>query len=480
MKTLVNRLPPHLLTNILLRIHPQHRCTLAILLTCKLWYEITITTPQFWTNARYFDGAPQALPAFNLFLRRSNSHLIDITITFHNLNSYELSRIARAISLAEGRCRILVDSLRGHLFRVRTLEFTGYPVGIFPLPTPMPHLRNLSLTFLMNSKGILPVMDHLVHTGSPIELLAINSCLANNGFLHIDPYALRKLVLFDIWPRTTGLSFLSMCSRLESLHITLMNANDGDTGRALQLPCLRTLFVYSRTNILRAHFVHLPQLNHLTVICGQTADDRVARLQSKRFGEPLYPQSAWPIMPNLRTLTVDHFDLHDLIPTLASSPLLVGLHLHGNRGFTAILRYLLAMPVRGVSHTASRTADGRILRPLPLLRVIRLWAVQESATTTTNVVSHDNEDQVKCVLPLLLDLVVLRAAFQIELGAIQNEPHAWQGLWDTGDLLLGIKKSSYDAQRRIRVIDEYDRPSGFERERCYLGEPPLPKLIPLI
>lgn len=477
MKALINCLPVPLLTNILLRIHPQHRCTLAVLLTCKFWYKITTTTPQFWTDVRYFDGAPQALRAFDVFLHRSNSHLIDISITFHDLNSCDLSRIARAISLAEERCRILVNNLRDHLSRARTLEFTGYPSGIFPLATPTPHLRNLSLRFLMNSNGVLPIVDHLVHAGSPVEWLVIHSCLANNRFLHINPYALRKLVLFGTWPRTTGLSFLSNCSRLESLHIALMDANDGNTGRGLELASLRTLFVYGRTNILRAHFAHLPRLNHLTVICGQP-DDQVARIQSKRFGEPLYPHSAWPIMPNLRTLTVDHFDLRDLIPTLASSPLLVGLHLHGNRGFTAILRYLLAMPVRGTSHTASTTADGRILRPLPLLRVIRLWAVQESTATT--VVSQDNEDQVKCVLALLWDIVLLRAALHIELGAIQNEPRAWRGLWDAGELLLGITRNRYDVQGKISVIDEYDGPSSFERERCYLGDPPLPELIPLV
>ena len=464
------------LIDILLRVHPQHRCTLAILLTCKLWYEIAVTTAQFWTDVRYFDGTPQALCIFGLFLTRSKPIPIDVSITFLDLNSYDLSRIARAISLAEQRSAILVDSLRQHLGRVRTLEFTGYPAGIFPLPTSMPFLRNLSVTFLMNYKGVLPVVDHLIHTGSVVESLAINSCLANNHFHHINPRALRKLVLFGLWPRAAGLSFLSMCGRLESLSITLMDSSDREIGRALELPCLRTLFVYGRTNIIRAHFARLPQLNHLTVICGQTSDDRAARLQSKRFGEPLYPQSAWPLMPNLRTLTVDHFDLRDLIPTLASSPLLVGLHLHGNRGFAAILRYLLGMPVRGVSYTGSATADGRILRQLPLLRVIRLWATQESATATAN----DNEDRVNYILPLLQNLVVLRGNLQIELGAIQSEPRVWQGLWDAGDLVHGIRRSGYEAQRKISVIGEHDGPSDFERERCYVGEPSLPELIPLV
>ena len=473
----INRLPARLLIDILLRVHLQRRCTLAMLLACKLWYHIITTTPHFWTDVRYFDGTPQALHAFNLFLTRSNPYLIDVSVSFHNINSFDLSRIARAISLAEQRCRILVNDLREHLFRVRTLEFSGYPAGIFPLPTLMPHLRVLSLTFLMNNRGILPVVDHLVHEGSPVESLAINSCLSSNQFLHVNPHMLRNLRLLGMWPRATGLPFLSMCSRLGRLRIELMEGDDGNTARGLEFPCLRTLFVYGRTNIFRAHFASLPQLNHLTVICGQTSDDQAARLQSRRFGEPLYPHSAWPAMPNLRTLTVDHFELRDLIPTLASSQLLIGLHLHGNRGFSAILRFLLAMPVRGVSHTASRAADGRILRPLPLLRIIRLWAVQESGII---VVSHDAEDEAKHILPLFQDLIVVRGQLRVELGAIQNDPRMWRSLWDAGDLWRGIQQSGFEAQRKISVIGEHDGSSDFERERCYIGEPSLPDLIPLV
>lgn len=450
----INDLPPGLLAKILLHVRSGEyfRLTKPMLLTCKKWTSTILGTADFWTTI-YYEHPESDLDVVKLYLARSQKALLKVIVFCDSI--YHL--------------RTLAEALKDNFWRVEAFDFSGDPRAFFPLFLPMPNLRSMGLTLWLPRDSVLSEVPYLVPPSTRLTYLSVDSILPEDHLRNIDPSGMLSVALYRwspqfVWP------FVSLCHGLQHLLLMLNEVDDAEADRlgSLDFPKLRGLRTHGRTNAVGRLFPKLPSLVHLTIAYGRI--NIASELQSVHFGPMTVPSSAWPVMPNLRTLTVDHADMADLIPTLQSSPLLEAMHLHGNFGFVPLLRYLAL--------DSPHNEPGKI--PTPHLKLLRIWAILLSEPEERErVYEYDDADE---VMALFLSLLRLRSSLFLEvgvntLGESSLDPHGgepWEGQWDL-DHLRVITKS--DVRAQIRVVDAANTNS---HARARVGEPHLPRSFPVV
>lgn len=227
---------------------------------------------------------------------------------------------------------------------------------------------------------------------------------------------------------------------------------------------------------LSFYFDDLPHLTHLSVMCGRYDVEHDEKYDGyKSIGYTPSPFDGyisrshlpWPILPELLTVTIDHFDVSKILPMCMTSPKIRRMHLHGEDGFNTILSFLLADP--SLNSINGIFDDDHL--PLPELDLLRLWpsvmGPYLGRRTSQRVPEVANA-------PALLDnLLKARRGLHVEIGTVQMPPtiktNFWRGAWNRSK--FSVLEKDYD--ERLDVWDEYDRENDWYAI-SRLGYIPLP------
>lgn len=414
---------------------------LRLCLVSKDWKRL-MEEPDMWTDVYFNDEFQNGTQTLKEYLKRSRTELIDVTIQFHKPSlpskSAELKAASMAaVALCQEIGEILMRSENSQ--RIYSLDFVGYPAKVFPLDAVLVNLRRLKITFLANHTGRAAKISKLFkHEVTHLQSLTMHSEVSKQQFADIKTTSMRSIKLFYTpHPLTLSDGFQSLGQFQQLTHLRLKFppelVDPTEVTRKLDLPVLLVLNIDGRPDTFGRVFSRLPQLEHLTIIGGRVLEvknkDKKPLLESVNFGGPCDLASAWPLMENLVTLTVDHADMTDLIPTLGICSRLKALHLHGNWGFTTLVGYLYGLtlpgahgPIRFRCHQDIYELDpddsspGPNPLPVPGLRLLRLWPVHSDCERS----GKELESQKESLLCLVRKLLDSRPQLEIELASLRS------------------------------------------------------------
>lgn len=451
-----------------------------------------MTTPQIWELVVYRHNAGN-LRTVKAFLDRSGSVSLYLDIQF--VVPYTDSNWYRFPDYDEKNFTGLVqfvELIRPHLSRVRSLRFEGSILcsPIFPIREPLPQLRQLYLQVHPgrgeNHFGNMT----LFHSSAKFQLdaLRVASWPARSTLNCVEPKGLRSLTLLGSWPLNKGIAFLSQCSKLETLDITLQNTGHP---KPVSLPSLHSLTVRGSANYLPLYFSELAQLVHLTMICGRfEAEDneRFDKFRGASYNSAPLASLPWPGFPQLLSLTVDHYDIAEILPMILSSTNIQRMHFHAQIGFDKLLSFLL-------SDGSLQSDDSQTCSDiLPALDLLRLWPREikiadsrlDSGTDSDSENGHPenpaaDHDQFSehtdpdSLLPYLDTLLETRPYLDIEVGAVPPAMHDdyggtnWRTAWPRSK--FAALEEKFDG--RLDVWDKWDD-EGDWYAGVRLGYVPLP------
>lgn len=274
-----------------------------------------------------------------------------------------------------------------------------------------------------------------------------------------------------------GLAFVALCSHLEKLYLHLEGTPEEVITSAfpIELHHLRNLRLLTRTDMVAKYFKSLPNLLHLSVL-GRGSDISEPHYpQSPHFGGDDSPETAWPIMPKLRTLTVDHAFADDLVPVLCTSPALVALHVHGNWGFTELFANLSMLSPNSFNEDYP-VEDELALEMVPNLELLRVWPTEDFIAR-----EEDNIEDPDMVVETLVQVLEVREDLEVEIGVVENCD--WEAAWDMDEIKDELKSSgaSRQVRRRITIVNKIEMKfkdgQKVDYDALYEGIPPLPQLF---
>lgn len=421
--------------------------TLPILLTCRLWNSLVIKTIHFWTHIDYPEIIKR-VSTLKLFLERSKKALLQVTMATSITNYAHVAACA----------------LRDNFWRIETLRFKGHPAGFFPLTIPMPHLHTLEVDFSGWRRDEIASSSEILPPGLHLEVLVTRGPGSARVFQDVEPSGLRDVTLLGGWPFATGIPFLELCTRLQILSIDLRESPSDGGMASLEFPLLHTLCVHVSATRFRTHFASLPELVHLTIICDY---ETLGGLENGHRESTVHSVT----MPRLRTLTMNHFSLENVVLTLRGTPCITALHLHGCRGFDAIFKFLLEKPPPEESKEPGADSGAPAL---PLLQCLRVFPVESSSAQ----VAFGLEGDGGIVSRRIRDLLEARPALSVTIGAMRHDRgyHVWPGSWDL--LSLAAVFDGLELHSRPTIYDPNDCRSSHMFEIVRTGCPSLPAMFP--
>ncbi|KAF8313588.1 hypothetical protein DL93DRAFT_1149641 [Clavulina sp. PMI_390] len=319
----------------------------ALWKTCHSWYLIVMGDPLLWSSIYIDVYAPNGVLSGGVFLLRSRDAMIDLYI--------KTSPAPKIYDEFSEAIESLKETLSPHWHRIRSLQFQG-DTTLFPLPIATPRLKTFSWRQPHPSR---PTLRSIFNPESlvPIHSISVELSMFDQGkldpFKGIDPRTLHHVRIKTLpWSMEAGslrIKSLSNFRNLRSLHIgkALFVGYDPQLAypHPLDFPLLESLSLHEPCNVLGRMFSTLPCLIHLSITGRSVVPSRHDGVfVHSRFGvdSPSHNSyAAWPILPKLKTMTVDHVNMEDFVPTLQTSSELVALHLHGFGGFSGLLRELL-------------------------------------------------------------------------------------------------------------------------------------------
>lgn len=270
---LISRLPNELLEHIFAlgvadfsanesasRTSPSLTYAPAISCVCHSWRRIALATPPIWTYIVYdypmtADDIPDPY-RLSLYLERSRSEMLDISITYEPRMTAPLNR--------------LMQKLQPHLHRCRRLELnlSNYTVGhVLPLTGPLDKLQTLDVCvsdFSRNVSEQPPVPLRLVNDGQRCRLQSLH--LAGPYPFkrsHLNPSRLSRLrYIADGTPFSSVSRFAAHFSSLRSLEITIINPPETLTDIYV-MPSLQSLSIVNVEAFGILRHIEGPALRHL-------------------------------------------------------------------------------------------------------------------------------------------------------------------------------------------------------------------------
>ncbi|KAF8313985.1 hypothetical protein DL93DRAFT_2097411 [Clavulina sp. PMI_390] len=427
----------------------------ALLRTCKRWNSLVMHDPLLWCFVAYewTHGDPHR--ALGVFLQRSKSTPIHVHIG-RGLSDILPTNPTKAAPQAFNE---LAVTLMPHLERLTSFSCFGcfHAQHFFPFRGHTPNLQFVHLRDTYDTSSV----KSLFHSYTPLRVLK-GEMAFNDPLALIDRSTLIQLDCTKFGIPTWDPSSLLGFNNLRKIRLPLLCLNVNEPPHlALQLPELRVLLLEEPCSIFGHYFADLPALIHLSITSGVPRFTLDSMNPAERFGgDALSP--AWPELPSLLTLTIDHMHVGDIIPTLYSSSSLIALHIHGFRGFTEVLQALELSSSQGAS-------DNLDLQPLlvPKLTYLRLWpaTVRIDYLTSDSLESHDELYDFAQSLSRILEL---RPQLHIEIGVFEvncaidsnrasNFHLHWDAQWSMGQVLDALRPQSYVnalSGGRVRLVSD--------------------------
>lgn len=239
--------------------------TLAISQTCRAWRSLALGLPCLWSTFTIEMGPYFYRPfPLDLYLRRSGSHLLSVTASFHGMEGCNLDQLGQILS----QCAFRICSL--------TLDATGWNDGLYE--TLRAHL------FLQTKSFQLNLISHEEYVEpSVLEIFPILSCFRFPvGLPPHNTVNPGMLVTVELDLSNDFEVFLRGCSQLETLTLTntavdymewgcsnWSAVDESGSEMSIALNTLRKLFlvVESRHKYVRDALgvIQAPNLEHLVI-----------------------------------------------------------------------------------------------------------------------------------------------------------------------------------------------------------------------
>lgn len=388
-------------------------------------------------------------------LERSRQSPLDLNIILRSINPYVHDQYA--FKGNESRLSQACQIIQVHLHRIRHLSFSG-PLGhLFPLDGSLHNMKSLKIDCRYGHRRLTAASREILIRGllrSQAPKLDAFSIEILHGSMHsylgINPRGLRHLgIPMSVGKNDVTREFIRQCNNLFSLQVDMRDYPDDEDEEVddhigtiyvsefrLLGPAWRLPFMVTSAPML----VHLILWDPITW-ARSTWHDGPRALHTK--------ERIWPEFPHLRTLSICHPSVGEIIPCMRTSPHIIALHLSGGAGFWRTLSHL--------NTPYAQSADRHTLSyPLCNLKHLRIW-IYPSIWVDKVEEAQDDWGNIWSALVVLLER---REDLDVEIcsrATVSEEKPPW----DPVLIERHIKESCFGSRVRFKHLGDglYDSPS---------------------